>query len=134
MMARPLKTFLYIILCLLANHHVYYLQTGSFNGAFEIIALLIFSAVFYHVSLEGHQAIYIYVMDPFYLQRVIKLYRKYKAVRITQKEHLLIWNSETTQNLNIYVHNYQTETASYFSSYYKASRKSIKKQLWHAVI
>ena len=24
---------------------------------------------------------------------------------------MLIWNSETTQNLNIYLHNYQTETA-----------------------
>ena len=73
------------------------------------------------------------VLDPFHLQRVNKLYRKYKPVRITQKEHLLIWNSETTQNLNIYLHNYQTETASYFSSY-KASRQSMKKQLWHAVI
>ena len=61
MMPRPWKTSLYIILCFLANHHVYYLQTGSFNGAFEIIALLIFSAVFYHVLLAGHQAIYIYM-------------------------------------------------------------------------
>ena len=35
-----------------------------------------------------------------------------KPVRITQqKEHLLIWDSEATQNLNIYLHNYQTETA-----------------------
>ena len=42
----------------------------------------------------------------------IYIYRKYKPVRITQqKEHVLIWNSETTQNLNIYLHNYQTETA-----------------------
>ena len=31
------------------------------------------------------------------LQRVNKLYRKYKLVRITQKEHMLIWNAETTQ-------------------------------------
>ena len=38
--------------------------------------------------------------------------RKYKPVRITQeKEHLLIWNSETNQSLNIYLHDYQTETA-----------------------
>ena len=36
---------------------------------------------------------------------------KTKPVKITQKEHLLIWNSETSQNLNIYVYNYQTETA-----------------------
>ena len=37
-------------------------------------------------------------------------------VRITQKEHLLIWNSETTQNLNIYLHNYQTETAIFLAT------------------
>ena len=41
---------------------------------------------------------YMYVLDPFRLQKVNKLYyRKYKPVRITQKEHLLIWNSETIQ-------------------------------------
>ena len=36
--------------------------------------------------------------------------------RITQKEHLLIWNSETTQNLNIYLYNYQTETAFFLAT------------------
>ena len=56
------------------------------------------------------------MLDPFHLQRVNKLYRKYKPVRITQKEHLLIWNSETTQNLNIYLHNYQTETAIFLAT------------------
>ena len=57
------------------------------------------------------------MLDPFYLQRVSKLYRKYKPVRITQqKEHLLKWNSETTQNLNIYLHNYQTETAIFLAT------------------
>ena len=51
------------------------------------------------------------------MQRVNKPYRKYKPVRITQqKEHLLIWNSETTQNLNIYLHNYQTETAIFLAT------------------
>ena len=50
------------------------------------------------------------MFGPFHLQRVNKLYGKYKPVRITQqKEHLLTWNSATTQNLNIYLHNYQTE-------------------------
>ena len=45
------------------------------------------------------------------------IYRKYKPVRITQqKEHLLIWNSKTTQNLNIYLHNYQTETAIFLAT------------------
>ena len=57
------------------------------------------------------------MLDPFHLQRVNKLYPKYKPVRITQqKEHLLIWNSETTQNLNIYIHNYQTETAIFLAT------------------
>ena len=67
---------------------------------------MIFSAVHYQVSLEGYQTI-----CPFHLQRVNKLYRKFKPVRIKQqKEHLLIQNPETTQNLNIYLPNYQTET------------------------
>ena len=67
---------------------------------------MIFSE-YYQVSLEGYQTIC--VGYNFHLQRVNKLYRKYKPVRITQQEHLLIWNSETTQNLNIYLHNYPAE-------------------------
>ena len=54
------------------------------------------------------------MLDPFHLQRVNKLYRKYKPVRITQKEHLLIWNTETTQNN--YLRNYQTETAIFLAT------------------
>ena len=57
---------------------------------------------------------------PFNLQRVNQLYRKYP---ITSQDHpakrtsgLLIWNSETTQNLNIYLHNYQTETAIFLAT------------------
>ena len=49
------------------------------------------------------------VLDPFHLQRVSKLYRKYKPVKITQKEHMLIWNSETTQKPKHL--SYQTEAA-----------------------
>ena len=66
-------------------------------------------------------------MDPLHLQRANKLYRKYKPVRITQKEHLLIWNSEITQNLNIYLYNIQTETAIFLATKHE-------KKLWHAVI
>ena len=58
----------------------------------------------------------LYVLDPFHLQRAKKLYWKYKPVRITQKEHLLIWNSETTQNLNIYLYKYRTETAIFLAT------------------
>ena len=57
------------------------------------------------------------MLGPFHLQRVNKLYRKYAPDRITQqKEHLLIWNSETTQNLNIYLPNYQTQTAIFLAT------------------
>ena len=37
------------------------------------------------------------------------------TVKITQKTSL-IWNSETTQNLNIYLYNYQTETAIFLAT------------------
>ena len=64
------------------------------------------------------------MLDPFHLQRVNKLYGKYKPVRITkQKEHLLIWNSETTQKVNIYLHSYQTETAIFpYRKYIKTAK------------
>ena len=78
----------------------------------------------------------LYVLDPFHLQKVNKLYRKYKPVRITQrKEHLLIWNSETTQNLNIYLQNYQTETAIFLATKNEKTiiHKSIK-NIIYAVI
>ena len=41
----------------------------------------------------------------------VLLDRNYKPVRITQQKEHLMWNSETTQSLNIYLYNYQTETA-----------------------
>ena len=76
---------------------------------------MIFSAVFYQVSLEEHRTIY--VLDPFHLKRVNKLYRKYKPIRITQKEHLLIiWNSETTQKTK-HLPSLLPNRNSYFSSY-----------------
>ena len=69
------------------------------------------------------------MLDPFHLQSQRKggpSFRRYKSVnisiyniytvKITQKEHLLIWNSETTQNLNIYLYNYQTETAIFLAT------------------
>ena len=58
----------------------------------------------------------LYALDLFHLQRASKLHRKYKPVRNTQKDHLLIWNLETTQNLNIYLYNYQTETTIFLAT------------------
>ena len=33
-----------------------------------------------------------------------------------QKEHLLAWNSEITENLNIYLYNYQREIAIFIAT------------------
>ena len=102
-------------------------QIGS-TGALKIIIDLVLCII------RSHQKdIKLYVLDPFHLQRANKLSKVYKPLNIysqeiTQKEHLLIQNSETTQNLNIYLYNYQTETAIFLAI------QSMKKQLWHAVI
>ena len=58
-------------------------------------------------------------LDPFHLQRSNKLSKASTSqytVKMTRKEHLLTWNSETTQNLNIYLYNYQTETATFLTT------------------
>ena len=86
-------------------------RLAHLTGAFKII--LIYCCVLWDLI----RRISSYVLDPFPLQRANKWtsFRKYKPVRsiqsgsgITLKEHLLIWNSETTHNLNIYFYNYQT--------------------------
>ena len=106
--AKTFKNFVYYFM--LANHHVY-CRLARLTGAFKIILILVLCIIGYH-----GKDIKLYVLDPFYLQKANKLYRKYKPVRTTQKEHLLIWNSKTTQNLNIYLYNYQTETAIFLTA------------------
>ena len=99
---------------MLANHHMY--RLARLTGAFKIIAIDFWCCILLGI-IRRISNIKLYKLDPFHLQRVNKLYRKYKPVRITQqKEHLLIWNSETTQNLNIYLHNCQTETAIFLAT------------------
>ena len=95
-----------------ANHASY--RLARLTGAFKFIAIDFQCSILSGIIRRTSN--YIYVLDAFHFQRVNKLYRKYKPVRITQKEHLLIWNSETTQNLNIYLHNYQTETAIFLAT------------------
>ena len=62
------------------------------------------------------------MLDPSHLQRANKLSKvetiQQYTVKITKKEHLVIWNSETTQNLNIYIYlyNYQTEIAIFLAT------------------
>ena len=77
--------------------------------------------MYYQISFEGYQTIC--VLDLFHLkkgqQAFESIYKPVYTVRITQKEHLLIWNSETTQNLNIYLYNYQTETSIFLATKHK---------------
>ena len=65
---------------------------------------MIFSAVYYQVSLGGYQTIW--VGSCFFICQKYNQSGSPSEMNI----HLLIWNPETTQNLNIYLHNYQTET------------------------
>ena len=85
---------------------------------------MIFSAVYYQVSLEGYQTI---CVGSFSFAKGQQALSKVLCTRITQQKEHLIWNSETTQNLNIYLHNYQTETAIFLATKHE-------KKLWHAVI
>ena len=80
--------------------------------------------MYYWILLEGYQ---IKCVGSFSFARATS-FRKYKPVNIQcSQDHRKRksgdkWNSEITQNLNIYLYNYQTEA------------QSMKKQLWHAVI
>ena len=91
--AKTFKNLVYYFV--LANHHVgLYYRLTRLIVVFKII-VIDFKCCIYQVPLKGHHAIvYMCWMNG---RMVSKLYGKYKPVRITQKEYLLIWNSETTQ-------------------------------------
>ena len=67
------------------------LQAGSFSWDLENYSYL------FLVLYLRHQTIYMCWILFICKESTSCSYRKYKPVRITQKEHLLIWNSETTQ-------------------------------------
>ena len=69
----------------------------------------------YRISLEGYQIICVRSFSQ-RANKLSKVYTSQYTVKITQKEHLLIWNSETTQNLNIYLYNYQTKAAIFLAT------------------
>ena len=103
--AKTFKNLVYYFM--LAKYHVCY-RLARLTGIFKIIAIDFQCCILWGII----RRISNYMLHPFHLQSVNKFYRNYKPVRITQqKEHPLIRNSETTQNLNIYLHNQQTETA-----------------------
>ena len=77
---------------MLANHHVTILQTGSFNWGLKNYIDLVLCIIGYH-----WKDIKLYVFDPFHLQRATSFI-------------------EATQNLNIYLYNYQTETATFLAT------------------
>ena len=73
--------------------------------------------MYYQISLEGYKTICVrYFSFAKGQQAFESIYKPASTVKITQKEQLLIWNSETTQNLNIYLYNYQTETAIFLAT------------------
>ena len=52
------------------------------------------------------------MLDPFHLQRVNKLYRKYKPGSGSPKKNICWYGTQKLpKNLNLYLRNYQTETA-----------------------
>ena len=68
-----------------------------------------------------------YVLDPFHLgQQVFE--SSSGSTAPPKRASADIGNSESTQNLNIYPYNYQTETAIFLAT------KHEKTVLWHAVI
>ena len=71
--------------------------------------------MYYRILLEGYQIICVRSFSFAKRQQAFESINQ-NAIKITQKEHLLIWNSETTQNLNIYLYNYQTETAIFLAT------------------
>ena len=55
--AKFFKNLVALYYFMLANHHLYY-RLARLTATFKIIAIDFFSAVFYQVSLEVHQTIY----------------------------------------------------------------------------
>ena len=115
MMPRPLETLscTYIILCLLIVMYItdWLIYLGSLK-----LQLLIFSAVFYQVSLEGHQTIY--MCCSLFVCKGSTSYIESINQSVSLKKNIYWYGTQKLPKiLNIYLRNYQTETASYFSSY-----------------
>ena len=105
------KTFANLAYYFMLTNHYVYCRLARLTGVFYFILVQCC------VLLGIIRRISNYALDPFHLQRTYKLCRKYEPVRIThQKQHLLIWSSETTKNLNIYLYSYQTETAIFYKA------------------
>ena len=73
--------------------------------------------MYYQIWLEVYQIICVRPFSFAKSQQALEI----KPVNIqsrsrTKKKHLLIWNSEILQNLNIYLYNNQTETAIYIAT------------------
>ena len=71
--------------------------------------------MYYGISLEGYQIICVrsFSFGPTSFRKYKQVNRTIQQLRIhsTPKKNICRYNSETTQNLNIYLYNYQTETA-----------------------
>ena len=96
------------------------LQIGS-TGAFKIILIqcCVLSDLIRRILNYMCQILFICKGPSFRKSNQSRYACTIYTVKITQKEHLLIWNSETAQNLNIYLYNYLTETATFLATNYE---------------
>ena len=114
MMPRPLETLscTYIILCLLIVMYItdWLIYLGSLK-----LQLLIFSAVFYQVSLEGHQTIY--MCCSLFVCKGSTSYIESINQSVSLKKNICWYGTQKLpKNLNIYLRNYQTETAIFLAT------------------
>ena len=86
--AKTFKNLVYYVM--LTNHQVYYYRLARLAGAFKIIAIDFQCFILSGIIRGTWILLFICKGSTSYIE-------SYKPVRITQKEHLLIWNSETTQ-------------------------------------
>ena len=105
---KTFKNLVYYVSFVLTKHHMYiYCRLARLKRTFEnhIYSMLCIIG-------SGQKGIKLYALDPFHLRRASKLSK-------FLKEDLLILNSETTQNLNIYLYNYQTKIAIFIGAKHK---------------
>ena len=73
--------------------------------------------MYYRISLEGYEITCVRSFSfPTGQQTFENMNQSIYSQNHPKKEHLLIWSSETTQNLKIYLYNYQTGTAIFLAS------------------
>ena len=119
------KTFKNLVYYIMLAHKSYITYVAIYIADWLVklgpLKLYWFSAVYYHIPLEGYQTMCVRSFSFANGQKAFESMNQSAVYiqwgRITEKEHLLIRNSGTTQKVNTYLYNYQTETAIFVASY-----------------